>query len=109
MKRIAELRKEKGLTQDDIAKKLFIKRETVAQWEVGSRDIKTAYIAPLAEIFGVTTDYLLEVTDNRTAANAEIGKITGLSDRSIAALFTYDGSKINLINDIIVLICEGKY
>ena len=32
---IADLRKEKGLTQDDLAEKMFVGREAISKWERG--------------------------------------------------------------------------
>lgn len=47
-------------------------------------DILTA--RKFAECFGVTTDYLLGLSDNRTSENDAIGKKLGLSDEAIAIL-----------------------
>lgn len=56
--RIRKLREEKGLTQQQLAKKMYVKRETVNQWENETRDLKTGYTISLADFFGVTCDYI---------------------------------------------------
>ena len=57
--RIRELRKENHLTQDELAGKLDASRVQVNQWESGSRELSNARIIKLAELFGVSCDYLL--------------------------------------------------
>jgi len=57
--RFARLRKEKGLTQDDIAGHIGISAQAVSKWEndISSPDISA--FADLADLLGVTTDVLL--------------------------------------------------
>ena len=57
--RIAYLRKVRGISQGDLAKAMFVKREVVTHWEIGDRDLKTEYTIKLADYFGVSCDYLL--------------------------------------------------
>jgi transcriptional regulator with XRE-family HTH domain len=56
---LKKTRKERGATQDDIAKLLNIDRSTVASWEIGRAipDINT--LCELAKYYKVSTDYLL--------------------------------------------------
>ena len=57
---IAQLRKEKGLTQKDLAEKLFISDKAVSKWETGYSIPDTSLLIPLSEILGVTVTELLE-------------------------------------------------
>lgn len=57
---IAELRKEKGLTQKELAEKLFISDKAVSKWETGQSMPDITLLRPLSEILGVTTTELLE-------------------------------------------------
>ena len=65
--RIRELRKERGLKQQDIADMLFIDKTTVSKWEVGANFPNQNIQNALADFFGVTVDYLLGRSDSRTA------------------------------------------
>ena len=56
---IASLRKEKGLTQAELAQKLNASDKAVSKWESGGGFPSLEYILALATFFGVTTDYLL--------------------------------------------------
>lgn len=59
MNRIRDLRAQRGWTQDDLAARLNLKRQAVGHYETGQRDIDSATILRLCEIFGCTADYLL--------------------------------------------------
>lgn len=83
--RIAELRKKKGETQADLAKALYVKRETVNQWENETRDLKTAHTVALATHFGVTCD---EILRGIPSEYVDINKKTGLSSEAIKALLS---------------------
>lgn len=54
-----ELRKEKGMTQQELADQLHITNKAVSKWETGEAFPETAQLVPLATIFGVTVDELL--------------------------------------------------
>jgi len=82
-KRIRKLREAKGLTQADVAKALDVKRETVNQWENGTRDLKTEYTMKLADFFGETCDFVLRGVQ---AENVETNQKLGLSDAAIEKL-----------------------
>ena len=51
---IKQLREDKGWTQEELANKLFIVRETVSKWERGKRVPEIEILKKLAEIFDVS-------------------------------------------------------
>lgn len=57
--RLKQLRKQKKLRQEDIANKLGIARTTYAMYEQNSREPDFETLQKLADLFGVSTDYLL--------------------------------------------------
>ena len=61
--RLYELRKQKGLSQEELASRLDVTRQTVSKWELGETapDIKQAQI--LSQIFNISLD---ELTGNDT-------------------------------------------
>lgn len=63
--RLKKLRKERGMKQVFLAKKLQVTQSNVCQWERGHRRPDYETLAVLAEIFFTTTDYLIGVTDER--------------------------------------------
>ena len=58
-KLIAELRKEKGLTQKNIADALGISNKTVSKWECGNGLPEVSLMLPLCEALGITVNDLL--------------------------------------------------
>ena len=61
--RLKELSNENGITQDKLAEETGLSQAALANWENGKRIPNAAAIITLAKYFGVTTDYLLGVTD----------------------------------------------
>nr|DAH48472.1 MAG TPA: Repressor protein CI [Caudoviricetes sp.] len=70
-KRIAEQRKKLGLSQEELAEKLNISQKSISKYELGDRKPQYKVLVRMAEYFGVTTDYLLELDGD---GNAMLGK-----------------------------------
>lgn len=64
--RLISLRKERGLTQEDLAKLIQKKRSTVSGYETEGKEPDLETVCVLAKYFGVTTDYLLGYSAERT-------------------------------------------
>lgn len=58
-KRIAQLRKESGLTQEQLAEKLGVTAQAVSKWENDAACPDISLLPLLADIFGVSVDFLL--------------------------------------------------
>ena len=58
--RIAEERKKKGMTQEDMAGKLNLSRQAISKWESGSSFPDTENLLKLSLLFSVSVDYLLK-------------------------------------------------
>jgi len=56
---IAQLRKEKGLTQRELAEHLNVTDKTVSHWERGESSPDISALPILADVFGITVDELL--------------------------------------------------
>ena len=63
-KRLKDLREDKDLTQQEVAKLLFITQQQYSLYEKGYRDIPTTALTTLADFYNVSTDYILGLTDN---------------------------------------------
>lgn len=59
MNRLKELRKDRGLTQSQLAEKIGVSKITVLRWENNERQIKPDKAQLLADYFGVDVPYLL--------------------------------------------------
>ena len=54
--RLSSLRKQKGLSQDDLAKRLNMSRPSLAQIELGNRSVSILEMHTLARILGFSLD-----------------------------------------------------
>ena len=62
--RLKELRNEKGLTQQNLAEMLEIKRYNISDWEQGRTEPDIKSIIKLAKFFDISTDYILGVSES---------------------------------------------
>lgn len=79
--KIIMLRKKYGWSQEELAERLDISRQSVSKWESGASIPDLERIVSMSQLFGVTTDYLLkdemeetEFTDGMTPEITE-GKV----------------------------------
>ena len=64
--KIIKLRKKNGLTQEELADKMNVSRQAVSKWEGAQTIPDLEKILQLSAFFGVTTDYLMGLTDEKT-------------------------------------------
>ena len=80
--KLQELRKKKGLTQEELAKELYVSRTAVSKWESGKGYPNIDSLKEISKFFSVTIDELLSSEELITAAKDEnrsnIGKIIDL-------------------------------
>ena len=62
--RLLDLRKEAGLTQDDLAAILSINKHSISSYERNINEPPDEIKIQIAEYFGVSVDYLLGITDS---------------------------------------------
>ena len=94
--RFLRLRKARGLTQEDIAKKLNIGAQAVSKWEndISSPDI--SLLPELASIFNVTIDELLGKETNKTEVLPE-GKRKDINSMMLYInILSADGDKVKV-------------
>ena len=84
---VAQLRKERGLTQRELAQRLYVSDKAVSKWERGAGMPDISMLMPLAEALGVTVSELLqaqrmepEQTVSVQEAEALVQKAIGLTE-----------------------------
>lgn len=63
--RIADLRQDHDLTQQEVANILNCKREVYRRYEKGIREIPISYAITLAKYYHVSMDYLLGLSNRK--------------------------------------------
>ena len=112
---IRKLRKERNLTQEDLAEQLGITYQAVSRWENGTGMPDISQIVPLANVFNVTTDFLFNIEGTnsteeayRIASEACSLKQYGKIDTYIASYdLMLDGLKKYPNNMILLNNCVG--
>lgn len=83
---IKSLRTSCNMTQADLAKKLNITRSSVNAWEMGISVPSTTYIVELAQLFHVSTDYILGLKQN---VSIDISSLNDQESKIIYELVQY--------------------
>lgn len=110
--KLQQLRKEKELTQEQLAEKLYISRTAVSKWESGKGYPNIESLKSLSKLFSVSIDDLLSgeelislaESENRTNINKIFNLIFGILDiMSFTFLFLplygqTDGDAIRIVN-----------
>ena len=76
--RLQRLRRARGMTQEQLAERIGVSRQSLSGWENDAALPDTVHVVALAELFGVTTDYLLmgKTPDSVPSAALELPSIT---------------------------------
>ena len=103
--KLQELRKQKGLTQEELAEILFVSRTAVSKWESGRGMPSIESLKAISKFFAVTLDDLLSSEELLVIAEDDHKQkemhirdlIYGLLDCSMALLFVlpFFGQKVN--------------
>lgn len=69
---LTNLRKSKGLSQEHLAEKLNLTRQTISKWELNQSSPDIDYLVELSDFFGVTTDYLIKGEESIDTGNTDV-------------------------------------
>ena len=92
--KLQELRRQKGLTQEELAEKLYVSRTAISKWESGRGYPNIESLKAISKFFSVTVDKLLSTDEVLTIAEEDnkrkekhfLDLVYGLLDLSIAML-----------------------
>ena len=57
--KITNLRKARGMTQEELSESIGVTRQTISKWELDTSTPDLDYLCRLCDLFGVTADYLI--------------------------------------------------
>ena len=99
--RIQQLRKSRGISQEELADRIGVSRQAVSKWESGQTSPDLEKIVLLSDYFEVTTDYLLKgyllKGVSPTPAQTEPDQTASVQSAPGVQIFTMAGSALNLI------------
>ena len=103
-RRIALLRENRSLSQSQLAKKLNISTSTLGMYETNKRNPNTEMLKTLANFFNVSTDYLLEITNEKESSK---DSTVDIADDKV--LMTYQGKPLSKEDrEMMLRIMRGK-
>lgn len=91
--KIAQKRRDLGLTQTEFAEKLSVTRQTVSRWEAGTVMPDIDKISDIADVLGVSCDYLLkdDITEDSAPAGRAVSRLLLDAVGKIVKLNFFDG------------------
>lgn len=99
--KIAGKRKDLGMTQQEFADKMVVTRQTISRWEAGTVLPDIDKIPDIAELLGVSCDYLLkdDITEDHTPPAKGVGRLLeSLRGKTVDLTFFDDEADIDLYN-----------
>ncbi len=95
--RLIALRKARGFSQKEVAQKIGVNFTSYSAWEIGEYrknggqtrqpvELKGKHIAALADLYGVSADYIIGRSQYKAIDGAALADITGLSDTALRVL-----------------------
>ena len=105
MNRLKELRKNKKLSQTDVANVIGCSQTAVYHYEIGDRQIPVESIPQLCELFTCSSDYLLGLSDeNSRLPNAEDTSLPELTRELLTAIPELSSEEQEHIREFIRLV-----
>lgn len=72
--KLSKLRKQNALSQEELAEKLNVSRQTISKWELGQTKPDSGKIMEIASLFNVSTDELLDDTSDVNNTRESLGE-----------------------------------
>lgn len=97
--RLKQLRKEKGMTQIDLAEALGVSSGTVAMWETGKRKPSFEMFDKLTEVFDRRLDYILGTSDDPSSQKLREDEVRILGNWVVQEEYEDVMRKFSLLDD----------
>lgn len=88
--RIIDLRERNNMTQVELAKKINLSKSKMSKIESGDRRVTSDELAAFAEVFGVSTDYLLGRPSNNNNNHPQAMTVK----EALGTIMSYDGKEV---------------
>ncbi len=99
---ISLLRKEKGLSQKQVAAELGISQALLSHYEKGIRECGLDFVVKAADYYNVSTDYLLGRTPQRNGATISVSDLPEAHSSDIKPNFT-GGNLLSVLNKKLII------
>ena len=89
--KLYNLRKQKGLSQEELANRLNVSRQTISKWEVGDSTPEMEKLIAISDLFGISLDEL--VMDKAPVKTEEVSAKSELISELTEKVLTDDNKK----------------
>ena len=109
--RIQYLRKQKGLSQEELADKIGVSRQAVSKWESEQSTPDLEKIIIMSDLFEVTTDYILKgiepvsITSRTTVKTLYFGSV--LIFATIAGIWSFTANRFRFDECLMIILAGG--
>ena len=109
--RIQYLRKQNGLSQEELADKIGVSRQAVSKWESEQSTPDLDKIIVMSDLFEVTTDYILKgiepfsTTSKKTIKALYLGFV--LVFATIAGIWSFTANRFNYDECLFIILAGG--
>ena len=111
--KIAQRRRDLGMTQIEFAENLAVTRQTVSRWEAGTVMPDIDKIADIAGVLGVSCDYLLldDVTGDEPRVEKGVGRLLrGVKGKKVKLAFFDEKADVDLYDTVCTVVdFEGSW
>ncbi len=97
--KLIELRKAKGLSQEELGREIGVSRQTVSKWELAQSYPDFQRLVLLSDYFGLSLDALVKDLDVQDVREKS------LQDRQISAIYDDVQNAKSVINTVINVLC----
>lgn len=97
--KLIELRKSKGLSQDELGNALGVSRQTISKWELAQSYPDLQRLVLLSDYFGLSLDALVKDIDVQDVRNKN------LSEKQLSSIYEDVSSAKSTINKVINILC----
>ncbi len=97
--RLIELRKSKGLSQDELGQKLGVSRQTISKWELAQSYPDFQRLVLLSDYFGLSLDALVKDVDVQDVRDKN------LNDKRLSTIYDDVQNAKSVINIIVNALC----
>jgi transcriptional regulator with XRE-family HTH domain len=102
-RRVAEIRRMKGLSQQDLAKRIRLSRPSLAQIELGNRSLNIMELQMLSDVLGFSLD---DFMSNDYKVNEEIGLYTEVKTKIQEERISIPDLQVNKFKNVLLYILE---
>lgn len=97
--KLIELRKSKGLSQDELGNALGVSRQTISKWELAQSYPDFQRLVLLSDYFGLSLDALVKDIDVQDIRNKN------LSEKQLSSIYEDVSSAKSTINKVVNILC----